>query len=142
MKIAGNVALVSGAGGGLGRVWVAELLAAGAARVYAGTRDPAAFGPADPRVTPITLDVTDADSVRDAAQRCADATLIVHNAGVMRHRTFLAEDAPEAAGEDVYPGAEAQGLLAALRADEVALEQQMVATLTRVWPQDGKDGQE
>jgi NAD(P)-dependent dehydrogenase (short-subunit alcohol dehydrogenase family) len=262
MKIAGCVALVTGSGGGLGRVWVAELLAAGAAKVYAGTRDPAAFGPADPRVTPVALDITDEGSVQKAVQECADVTLLVNNAGVMRHRTFLADGAPEAAraemevhyfgtlracrafvplleasgggavvnvlsatarisyppeatysaskaaalslthglraelaargsgvrvvgvlpgtlgvgmsagapvaaelsaevvraalaavereagaggwdaGEDVYPSAEAQAVLAALRADEVALERQMAGALTPGWQQDGKDERE
>ena len=42
MKIAGSVALVTGAGRGLGRVFAAELVSRGAAKVYGAARDPAA----------------------------------------------------------------------------------------------------
>ena len=40
MNIAGSVALVTGANRGLGKAYVEALLSSGAAKVYAGARDP------------------------------------------------------------------------------------------------------
>jgi NAD(P)-dependent dehydrogenase (short-subunit alcohol dehydrogenase family) len=51
MEIRGKIALVTGANRGLGRAFAEELLEAGAARVYAASRDPSAA--IDTRVTPI-----------------------------------------------------------------------------------------
>jgi NAD(P)-dependent dehydrogenase (short-subunit alcohol dehydrogenase family) len=87
MKIEGSVALVTGAGRGLGRVYARELVSRGAAKVYGAARDPAAV--TDPGVTPIALDITDAGRVAEVAARCADVSLLVNNAGVMKASTFL-----------------------------------------------------
>jgi NAD(P)-dependent dehydrogenase (short-subunit alcohol dehydrogenase family) len=43
MDIAGSVALVTGANGGIGRAFVAELLKRGAAKIYFAARDPASL---------------------------------------------------------------------------------------------------
>jgi NAD(P)-dependent dehydrogenase (short-subunit alcohol dehydrogenase family) len=40
-------------------------------------------------VTPIALDTTDAGRVAEVAARCADVSLLVNNAGVMKASTFL-----------------------------------------------------
>jgi NAD(P)-dependent dehydrogenase (short-subunit alcohol dehydrogenase family) len=87
MKIAGSVALVTGANRGLGRAYARELTARGAAKVYGAARNPAAV--TDPGVTPIALDITDAERVAQVAQECADVTLLVNNAGVMKDSTFI-----------------------------------------------------
>ena len=80
MRIADSVALVTGAGRGLGRAYVQELAERGAVTIYAGARDPSQVtGPG----IPVPLDVTDPDQVAAAARRCADVTLLVNNAGVM-----------------------------------------------------------
>jgi NAD(P)-dependent dehydrogenase (short-subunit alcohol dehydrogenase family) len=50
MKIEGSVALVTGANRGLGKAHVEALRAAGAAKVYAGAREP--FDVTDSRVIP------------------------------------------------------------------------------------------
>ncbi len=65
MNLTGSVALVTGANRGLGARLVTELLHAGAAKVYATSRTPAAAAATggDPRVQPLILDVTDPDSV-------------------------------------------------------------------------------
>jgi NAD(P)-dependent dehydrogenase (short-subunit alcohol dehydrogenase family) len=79
MKIEGSVALVTGAGRGLGRAYARELVSRGAAKVYGAARDPAAV--TDPGVTPIALDITDPERVVQAAEQCADVSLRVNNAG-------------------------------------------------------------
>jgi NAD(P)-dependent dehydrogenase (short-subunit alcohol dehydrogenase family) len=87
MKIAGSVALVTGAGRGLGRVFARELVSRGAAKVYGAARDPATVTEAG--LTPIALDITDPDRVARVAQECSDVSLLVNNAGVMKSSTFI-----------------------------------------------------
>ncbi len=80
MDITGTVALVTGANRGLGRAYADALLAAGAAKVYAGVRDPASVD--DPRLVAVRLDVTDAAQVASAAAGLTDVDLVINNAGV------------------------------------------------------------
>ncbi len=87
MKIAGSVALVTGANRGLGRVFARELIKAGAAKVYGAARNPAAV--TEPGVTPIALDITDAQRVTGVAAQCADVSVLVNNAGVLKYSTFI-----------------------------------------------------
>ena len=60
MILTDSVALVTGANRGLGARLVTELLRAGAAKVYATSRTPAAPASvgADSRVRPLVLDIT------------------------------------------------------------------------------------
>ena len=69
MTIADKSVLVTGANRGIGQALVTEALARSASRVYAGTRQPLAHP--DPRVTPVTLDVTDAAQILAAAASVA-----------------------------------------------------------------------
>ena len=94
MKIAGSVALVTGANRGLGRVYARELIRRGAAKVYAAARKPAEV--TEPGVTPIGLDITDPERVAQVAQQCADVTLLVNNAGVLTYSNFTG--APDLSG--------------------------------------------
>jgi NAD(P)-dependent dehydrogenase (short-subunit alcohol dehydrogenase family) len=87
MQIKGSVALVTGANRGLGRAYAAELVSRGAAKVYGAARDPAAV--TEPGVTPIALDITDPERVGQVAQDCADVSLLVNNAGVLKYSTFI-----------------------------------------------------
>jgi NAD(P)-dependent dehydrogenase (short-subunit alcohol dehydrogenase family) len=87
MKIAGSVALVTGANRGLGQVYARELVKAGAAKVYGAARNPAQV--TEPGVTPIALDITDAQRVTEVAAQCADVSLLVNNAGVLKYSTFI-----------------------------------------------------
>jgi NAD(P)-dependent dehydrogenase (short-subunit alcohol dehydrogenase family) len=94
MNIAGSVALVSGANRGLGKAFVAALLSSGAAKVYAGARDPSKI--TDSRVVPVQLDVSSKDEINAAVSQCSDVTLLVNNAGVMLNTPILAPDALDA----------------------------------------------
>ena len=79
--IAGAVAVVTGGQRGLGAAFTQELLARAAAKVYVTARSPQPSQ--DPRIEPVPLDVVDDDSVRALAERAADATIVVNNAGVL-----------------------------------------------------------
>jgi len=66
MNIANKSVLITGANRGIGRALINEALIRGARRVYGGVRGGLAI--ADPRVTPVTLDVTSAAQIARAAQ--------------------------------------------------------------------------
>ena len=80
MKIQGSIALVTGANRGLGLAFAKALLAAGAAKVYAGARDPSTV--TLPGVVPIKLDVTNPQDVAAAAALASDVDLVINNAGI------------------------------------------------------------
>jgi NAD(P)-dependent dehydrogenase (short-subunit alcohol dehydrogenase family) len=80
MKIADRAVLVTGANRGIGRALVEEALMRGAKRVYAGTRRRLAHS--DGRVTPLTLDVTDAAQTQAAVERVESLDILINNAGV------------------------------------------------------------
>src|ERR1700684_664613 len=96
MDIKNCVALVTGANRGLGKAYTDALLAAGAAKVYAGARDPGSIAITDSRVVPLRLDVTHPEQVDDATRACADVTLLINNAGIMKGSPMLAEDSEAA----------------------------------------------
>ena len=57
-QIDGITALVTGANRGLGKEFTQVLLDAGAAKVYAGARDPSTIEVTDTRVVPVRLNIT------------------------------------------------------------------------------------
>jgi NAD(P)-dependent dehydrogenase (short-subunit alcohol dehydrogenase family) len=80
MTIAGKTVLVTGANRGIGRALVEEALRRGAKRVYAGSRQRLAHP--DPRVRPMTLDVTDAAHIQTAVDEVQSLDVLINNAGV------------------------------------------------------------
>ena len=80
------VALVTGANRGLGRQFAAQLVDRGA-KVYAAARRPETIDL--PGVVPIQLDITDAESVRRAAETAGDVTVLVNNAGTSTRADLL-----------------------------------------------------
>jgi len=80
MTIADKSVLVTGANRGIGQALVEEALRRGAKRVYAGTRQPLAHS--DRRVTPVTLDVTNAVQIQGAVDEIESLDVLVNNAGL------------------------------------------------------------
>jgi NAD(P)-dependent dehydrogenase (short-subunit alcohol dehydrogenase family) len=80
MEIANSTILMTGANRGIGRALTEEALRRGAKRVYAGTRQPLAH--ADSRVTPLTLDVTDAAQIQAAVEKVESLDILINNAGL------------------------------------------------------------
>lgn len=84
-----DVVLVTGANGGLGKEFVQQALDLGAGKVYATARSPQTWG--DPRISPLTLDVTDPASIAEAAAHATDVTLVVNNAGAANGASVLGD---------------------------------------------------
>ena len=80
MKIEDKSVLITGANRGIGRALVNEALRRGAKRVYAGTRTGLQI--ADERVTPLTLDVTNAAQIQQAVEEVESLDVLINNAGV------------------------------------------------------------
>jgi NAD(P)-dependent dehydrogenase (short-subunit alcohol dehydrogenase family) len=80
MTIKDKTVLVTGANRGIGQALATQALAAGARRVYAGTRQPLSHP--DDRVTPLTLDVTSPAQVRAAADQVESLDMLINNAGI------------------------------------------------------------
>jgi NAD(P)-dependent dehydrogenase (short-subunit alcohol dehydrogenase family) len=93
MQIQNAVALVTGANGGIGKNYVETLRAFGASRIYAGARNRnslAEIVAVDPqRTIPISLDITDEESVRVAATEYQDVNLLINNAGIGLLKGFI-----------------------------------------------------
>jgi len=78
--IAGKTVLITGANRGLGKALVNEALRRGARRVYAASRQPLVH--ADPRVTPVIIDVTEPWQIERAAASIDSVDVLINNAGV------------------------------------------------------------
>ena len=82
MTIADRAILVTGANRGIGNALVEEALRRGARRVYAGTRQ--SWAHSDERVTPLTLDVTNAAQIQAAVEKVDSLDILINNAGFYR----------------------------------------------------------
>ena len=80
MNIENKAILITGANRGIGRALVDEALRRGVKKVYAGTRSP--LEAADKRVTPVSLDVTDARQVQQAVEQVDSLDVLINNAGI------------------------------------------------------------
>ena len=89
MKIENTVAFVTGANRGIGQALVAALLASGVNKVYAGVRDLTTVNISNDKVVPIAIDVTEPDSIKQAARDAADTNLLINNAGVLSFGDIL-----------------------------------------------------
>lgn len=100
-EIKGAVAIVTGGNRGIGEGFVRELIAAGAAKVYVGSRDAAAaqhlvdeFGG---KAVAIALDVSKPEQIVAAAKQASDVTIVVNNAGAFFNQLLVAAETTDAA---------------------------------------------
>jgi NAD(P)-dependent dehydrogenase (short-subunit alcohol dehydrogenase family) len=91
VEIKDSVVLVTGANRGIGAEWVRQLRARGAAKIYAGAREPRSVSPAD-GVVPIALDVTDQAQVAAAAELAADVQIVINNAATSFRQPLVGGD--------------------------------------------------
>src|SRR6266852_9470600 len=80
MSLKDKNVVVTGGNRGIGQALVEEALRRGAKRVYAGTRKPLAH--LDRRVTPLTLDVTNAAQIQGAVEKVEYLDILMNNAGL------------------------------------------------------------
>jgi len=80
MNIQNKTVLITGANRGIGSALVNEALKRGAKRVYAGIRGTS--GIADPRVTPLKLDVTSTTQIQEAVAKIDALDVLINNAGI------------------------------------------------------------
>jgi NAD(P)-dependent dehydrogenase (short-subunit alcohol dehydrogenase family) len=79
-NVINKTVLITGANRGIGLALVEEALKRGAKRVYAAARG--AFEHPDPRVTSLTLDVTNAAQVQHAVEQVGSLDVLINNAGI------------------------------------------------------------
>ena len=125
MKLAGRTALVTGANRGVGAALVDALVERGAARVFAGAREPASLNAAvarhGDRLVPVRLDLTRPGDIAAAVARCGDVEVLVGNAGLAAYGGPL--DIDEATYREVFE-VNVFGPLALVRALAPALRRQ------------------
>lgn len=80
MNLENTTILITGANRGIGRALVEEALKRGVKKVYAGTRS--SFQHSDRRVTPLTLDVTNAEQIQRAVVEIDTLDILINNAGI------------------------------------------------------------
>lgn len=118
MNVKDSVVLITGANRGLGRAWARALLEGGARKVYAAARSLASIDLQG--VIPVELDITRSGHIARAAQQCADVTLLINNAGIVRAGDLVAASAPGLAREELDTNL--FGTLAMCRAFALTLE--------------------
>lgn len=89
--IKGSIVLVTGANRGIGAEFVRQLRARGAAKIYAGVRNPDTYAAQD-GVTPIRFDVTNQDDIQAAAALASDVQIVINNAGIADPQSLLTGD--------------------------------------------------
>jgi len=80
MNTAQKTILITGANRGIGRALVQEALSRGAKKVYAGARE--TLDIANERVTPLMLDVTDAEQIEQAVRQVGSLDVLINNSGI------------------------------------------------------------
>ena len=90
MKIVGSTVLITGSNRGIGHALARAAVARGAAKVYAGARNPDTIDLDG--VTPLRVDITDPQSVAAAASIASDADIVINNAGVSTFSDLVTGD--------------------------------------------------
>lgn len=93
MNLENRTILITGANRGIGRALVEEALKRGVKRVYAGTRS--SFQHSDKRVTPLALDVTNAEQLQRAVSEIETLDILINNAGIAMYDDLSRPDVIE-----------------------------------------------
>ncbi len=105
MKITGSVALVTGANGGIGSIFVQQLLELKTRKIYACARDISKLKQLvdlDPsRVIPVELNVVNSEAVAAVAQQCSDVNILINNAGTSLNQGLIAAPNLDAARQEM-----------------------------------------
>lgn len=82
----GKIAFISGANRGIGKAIAIELLERGISKIYTGARNVDSLNDLvhtyGARIVPITLDVTDENSIKNASLEIEKLDILINNAGV------------------------------------------------------------
>ena len=89
MDLSQQVVLITGANRGLGKA-LAEAFVEQGAKVYAAARQIQSVQ--SHNVIPIQLDVTNEQSIKEAAQMAGDVTIVINNAGIMSKTNIVDGD--------------------------------------------------
>ena len=93
----GKTVFISGSNRGIGKAIAVELLEQGAKKVYAGARDTSSLDNLKvkygDKLVPVELDVTDDNSINEAAAKIKDVDILVNNAGVFATGGIFSEQA-------------------------------------------------
>ncbi|ALL07554.1 hypothetical protein AQ505_19900 [Pedobacter sp. PACM 27299] len=88
-----SVVFITGADGGIGKAFIAELLTREVKKIYAAGINTAALEElslVNPElIFPMKLDVTDTLEIKGCVEKCGDTTILINNAGVELKASFL-----------------------------------------------------
>jgi len=105
IQIKNSVCFVTGSSRGIGRAIVEELIAQGAAKVYASARNTDALkelaDSSQGKVTPVTLDVTQEKQIKEAAQKAGDTQILINNAGLLSYSGITAASDLQSARQEM-----------------------------------------
>ncbi|PIP95161.1 MAG: short-chain dehydrogenase [Bdellovibrio sp. CG12_big_fil_rev_8_21_14_0_65_39_13] len=93
MNIENKVVFVTGSNRGIGRSLVEAVLAKGANKVYASSRNASSrIGFNDERVVYLNLDITELNQIKKASEMAQDTQILINNAGILNQGNILEGD--------------------------------------------------
>lgn len=101
MQVTNKTVLLTGANGGLGQALIQALQEGGASKIYAACRAPERLTLVDPRVVPLTLDITSPVQIASVRRLAKDVDILINNAGLNRQQRLLDATEPEAASAEM-----------------------------------------